>query len=93
MVVDFEHLFDGFWDDQPADDSLVTHERNAVSEYESCGCGTSLDRFSSVLDLEQSPIWAKGGDAVVISSSAWLHLISLICLVVSTLYEDEGECG
>jgi hypothetical protein len=93
VVIDFEHLFYGFWDDQSTHNSLVANEHNAISEFKS-GCGgTTLDRFSCVFNLEQSSIWAKGRNTVVISSSAWLHCNSLIFVVVSTLYEDAGKSG
>jgi hypothetical protein len=93
VIIDFEHLFDGFRDDQSAYDSLIANEHDTISELES-GCGGStLDRFSCVFNLEQSSIWAKGRNTVVISSSAWLHNNSLIFLVVSTLYEDAGKSG
>jgi hypothetical protein len=91
VVVNFEHLFDGFRDDQSAHDALVTDKNNTVTELESCGGCSPLHGLTCIFNLEQSSVWAKGGDAVVVSSSAWLHFNSLIFSVESTLYEDEGS--
>ena len=73
MSINLEHLFDGFGDDEPADDALIADKDDPVFELQRC-CGRStLHRFSGVLNLEQSSVGAECCDAVIVSSSTWLH--------------------
>jgi hypothetical protein len=76
VTVNLEHLLNGFRDDEAADDALVTHKHNAVLEFQSGRGRTTLDGFASVFNLKQSSVWAKRCDAVIVSSSTWLHVMT-----------------
>ena len=91
VAINFEHLFDGLWDDQATDDALVAHQDNPVLELQSCCCCPSLDGFTSIFNLKQASIWAECRNSVIVSSSTWLHGMTSIVLVWLTLYEDAGR--
>ena len=78
MTVDLEHLLNGFWDDEAADDALVADQHHTVLELQSGRGRTSLDGFASVFNLKQSSVWAKRCDAVIVSSSTWLHVMTSV---------------
>jgi len=73
VFVDLEHLLDGLGDDETGDDALVADEHHAVTELQARSRRPSLDGFPCVFHLEEAAVWAEGGNAVVVASSAGLH--------------------
>jgi hypothetical protein len=74
MVIDFEHLFNALGKYQATGNPLITDENDSISVFQACCSGSPLDRFSGVFNLEKTSVRAEHGNAVVVSSSAWLHI-------------------
>ena len=51
----------------------LSHTNNTVFEFQCGRGGTSLDGFTGVFNTKQSSVGAKRRDAVIVSSSTWLH--------------------